>query len=332
MAYASIGGGSPIVKYTQAQSDLLEASLRQRGYSGAKVYFAMRYWHPFTDEALRRMQQDEVTELVIVPLYPHYSVSTSGSSLKVLQEAFLRQPALWGPQSITHTVVPSWYQRPGYIRALSRLILNEVRAFSEDQMRQGLHVLFSAHGVPVSYIEAGDPYKAQIEECVRLIAVDVGVLLRSSPNIAGSRAGQFLSQATAQLLAGPVQATVRYNPKPLEKGQATPATPAINSKVQEIRYHLSFQSRVGPVQWLQPYTDDTLVSLGRDQAVRNLLVVPISFVSEHIETLEEIDMEYRELALESGVTAWEHRPGLHPRPGRPRGELFVSPPQLLQLV
>merc|ERR1712087_323428 len=115
------------------------------------------------------------------------------------------------------------------------------------------HILFSAHGVPASYIEAGDPYKDQIVDCVERIKA------------------------------------------------------LLPSEEEGVKVHLSFQSRVGPVEWLRPYTDDVLPSLG-EQGVKNLVVVPISFVSEHIETLEEIDIEYRELALESGITNWRRAP------------------------
>jgi len=121
-----------------------------------------------------------------------------------------------------------------------------------------LHVLFSAHGVPSSYIEAGDPYQTQIVECVDAIQAELEKML----------------------------------PEP------------------NVQIHLSYQSRVGPIEWLRPYTDDVLPSLGA-LGVRNLVVVPISFVSEHIETLEEIDIEYRELAEESGITNWRRCPALN---------------------
>ncbi len=317
MAYASIGGGSPIVRYTQAQADLIEAAVRGRDeqLSDAKCYFAMRYWNPFTEEVLSRIQSDGVTRLVIVPLYPQYSISTSGSSLKLLEDIFRRKPALWGPDKMQHTVVPSWYQRPGYVRAMSRLVLRELRSFSEEEMKEGLHVLFSAHGVPQSYIAAGDPYQRQIEECVRLVAKDVGYLLRTSPNMYLDKDGRRISDKTAKFLAGQLSDSSNspealYNTARAREGGA--------DQTQQVQFHLSFQSRVGPVQWLRPYTDDTLSTLGKEQGVRNLVVVPVSFVSEHIETLEEIDMEYRELALNSGVKQWRRVPALN------TDELFVK--------
>lgn len=263
-AYDSIGGGSPILQYTQAQADLMTKALKERHGIDASTYIGMRYWYPFTEEALAKIREDGINALVILPLYPQFSISTSGSSLRVLQEEFAKHSDFYGPQRMFHTVIPSWYDRPGYVKSVANLIKKELDSFTPEEIAEGTsasqpipkHVLFSAHGVPASYIEAGDPYKAQIEDCVEKIAA---------------------------LLPGE------------EEG---------------VKVHLSFQSRVGPVEWLRPYTDDVLPSLG-EQGVKNLVVVPISFVSEHIETLEEIDIEYRELALESGITNWRRSPALN---------------------
>ena len=191
---------------------------------------------------------------MILPLYNPFSISTSGSSLRVLQETFARDEATWGADRILHTVVPAWYSRPGYVASVAAQITAELAEFTPSEVGEGgLHVLFSAHGVPQSYIEAGDPYQRQMRECVDLI-------------------GAKLPEGT--------------------------------------QVHLSYQSRVGPVEWLRPYTDDVIPELGA-AGVKNLVVVPISFVSEHIETLEEIDIEYRELAEESGVTRWRRCPALN---------------------
>ena len=266
-AYDSIGGGSPILKFTKEQANLMAKSLRERYGIEAKTYIGMRYWFPFTNEALEQIQQDDINALVILPLYPQFSISTSGSSLRVLQEEFAKKAEIYGPQKMFHTVVPSWYERPGYVKSIANLIQKELDSFSEEELQEGTsetqsipkHVLFSAHGVPASYIEAGDPYKAQIEDCVERIKA------------------------------------------------------LLPSEEEGVKIHLSFQSRVGPVEWLRPYTDDVLPELG-EQGVKNLVVVPISFVSEHIETLEEIDIEYRELALESGITNWRRSPALNTDP------------------
>ncbi len=286
LAYESIGGGSPIVKYTGAQAELIERDLTERGFD-AKCYFAMRYWNPYTEEVLDQMQDDGVNTLVVAPLYPQYSISTSGSSLKLLRDIFLRKPQVWGPEKVLHTVVPAWYYRKGYVRAMARLILSEIASYTAADMEEGVHVLFSAHGVPQSYIVAGDPYQRHVEECVKLIASEVSSQLldeRSRP------AG--IDRETALALSGAFEGAV-----------ATEASVVGSDSTKEVQFHLSFQSRVGPVVWLKPYTETKLVELG-ESGVKNLVVVPVSFVSEHIETLEEIDMEYRELAEENGVSNW----------------------------
>lgn len=254
--YESIGGGSPLREITEQQARALEESLQTKGIQ-AKTYVAMRYWKPFTEEAIEDIKNDGVTSLVVLPLYPQFSVSTSGSSLRLL-ERILKEDAYLS-KHVKHVVIPSWYQRPGYVSAMADLIQGELN--KEDNFKQSdtksVELFFSAHGVPQSYVDEGDPYKVEMEECVQLIMEE---LRRRQVN----------------------------NP-----------------------YTLAYQSRVGPVAWLKPYTDDSIRYLGEQRGVRSLLAIPISFVSEHIETLEEIDMEYKELALESGIKNWGRVPALN---------------------
>ncbi|MEH1901944.1 MAG: ferrochelatase [Nostoc sp.] len=235
--YKQIGGGSPLRQITEAQGEALKEQL---GYLGqeAKIYVGMRYWHPYTEEAIAQITQDNIEHLVILPLYPQFSISTSGSSFRLLEKLWQEDPKL---QPIDYTVIPSWYKEPGYLQAMAELVAQELGQFpNPDQV----HIFFSAHGVPKSYVEeAGDPYQQEIEECAALIMQTL-----NRPNV----------------------------------------------------HTLAYQSRVGPVEWLQPYTEDALKELGA-QGVKDLVVVPISFVSEHIETLQEIDIEYREVAEESGI-------------------------------
>lgn len=245
--YKKIGGGSPLRRITEEQAQALQAQLRQQGHD-ATVYIGMRYWHPFTEEAIAHIKRDQVERLVILPLYPQYSISTSGSSFRLLQQIWDKDPTLEG---IDYTVVPSWYERPGYLQAMAQLIAQQLDRFPHPEQA---HVFFSAHGVPVSYVEeAGDPYQREIEDCTRLIM-------------------QTLNRPNA--------------------------------------YTLAYQSRVGPVEWLKPYTDDALQELATE-GVKDLVVVPISFVSEHIETLEEIDIEYRELAEAAGIENFYRVPALN---------------------
>ncbi|ESR64044.1 Ferrochelatase-1 [Citrus sinensis] len=217
--YAAIGGGSPLRK--------------------------------ITDEQIKR---DRITRLVVLPLYPQFSISTTGSSIRVLQNIFREDAYL---SRLPVSIIRSWYQREGYINSMADLIQKELGKF---QKPEEVMIFFSAHGVPVSYVEkAGDPYRDQMEECIYLIM-------------------QRLK----------------------DRG--------INND-----HTLAYQSRVGPVKWLKPYTDEVLVELGQ-KGVKSLLAIPVSFVSEHIETLEEIDMEYKELALESGIENWGRVPALNCTP------------------
>jgi ferrochelatase len=249
--YRQIGGGSPLRRITEEQAAALRKRLEQMG-EDVRVYVGMRYWHPFTEEAIVRIKRDNIQQLVILPLYPQYSISTSGSSFRLLERLWQEDPSL---EQINHTVVPSWHDRPGYLQAMADLIAQELEKLpNPDQV----HIFFSAHGVPVSYVEeAGDPYQQQIEECTELIM-------------------RTLNRPNA--------------------------------------YTLAYQSRVGPVEWLQPYTEDAIANLAA-QGVRDLLVVPISFVSEHIETLQEIDIEYRELAEEHGIHNFQRVPALNTHQG-----------------
>jgi len=256
-AYESIGGGSPIVSLTSDQGDKLSEELAKIGVD-AKVYIGMRYWYPFTEEAVDKILEDDINRLVILPLYPQYSISTTGSSIRLLDMIMNDDPKQWDPRKIDHTVVPDWFDHPGYVATQAKLISKELAAYgdSPDQVK----VMFSAHGVPESYVAAGDPYKGQIEKCAEMIMQEVN---REHP-------GKF-------------------------------------------DYTLCFQSRVGPVKWLEPYTDDVLNQLG-ESGLKNLVVVPLSFVSEHVETLEEIDQEYREVAEEAGISNFMRVPALNSDP------------------
>lgn len=248
--YQQIGGGSPLLQITEAQAEALGQKLTAMGQQ-AHIYIGMRYWHPFTEEAIAQIKGDRLQRLVILPLYPHFSISTSGSSFRVLEEMWEQDPSL---RQLDYTLIPSWYDHPGYLQAMANLIQQELAKFSQPDQ---VHIFFSAHGVPQSYVdEAGDPYQAEIEACTRLIL-------------------KTLNRPNAHTLA--------------------------------------YQSRVGPVEWLKPYTEDALHKLGQ-AGIKNLLVVPISFVSEHIETLQEIDIEYREIAEAAGITHFQRVPALNTHP------------------
>lgn len=248
--YEKIGGGSPLGRITEEQARALEASLAQRGRD-ARAYVGMRYWRPLIEDALEQARRDAVTRLVVLPLYPQYSISTTGSSLNrmnaIIEQNGYDQFSLW--------VIRDWHDDPGYIGALTETVSEELAKFA-DRDPARTHILFSAHGVPISYIEAGDPYLAQTEETVKLVMERLG----------------------------------SHRP-----------------------HSLSFQSKVGPVKWLRPSTDETIRRLAAER-VDQVLLVPVSFVSEHIETLYELDILYRELAHQLGLAHYRRAPALNCRP------------------
>ena len=162
-AYRSIGGGSPLRRITEQQARELQSALRLLGIE-ATSYVAMRYWHPFTESAVADIKADDVDEVVVLPLYPHFSISTSGSSFRELQRLRQADPVF---AALPIRCIRSYYDDRGYIGAMAGLIAREIQACPDPA---SAHVFFSAHGVPRSYVEeAGDPYQGEIETCARLI-------------------------------------------------------------------------------------------------------------------------------------------------------------------
>lgn len=249
--YAQIGGGSPLRKITDEQAQALETEIRARGLD-ARVYVAMRYWHPFTEEALAEIERDGITRLIVLPLYPQFSISTTGSSLNRMNELVKGN----GLAALRTSVICTWQNDDQYIRALAGMIKEELAKFS-NQSVQGTHIIFSAHSVPVSYVEKyGDPYLRYTEETLRLLMSHIGA---DRPHM------------------------------------------------------LAFQSKVGPVKWLEPSTDTAIRKLAAE-GVSQMLLVPVSFVSEHIETLYELDILYRNVADEVGVKEYRRVPALNCQP------------------
>jgi ferrochelatase len=246
--YEKIGGGSPLRHITDEQARSLEAALATRGIN-ARAYVAMRYWKPYTEEALEQIARDGITHLVVLPLYPQFSISTTGSSLNRLN-VLVSEHGLRLPRT---SVVCSYEDDEGYISALAASVAEELAKFSAPA---NAHILFSAHSVPVSYIKQGDPYLDQTERTVELVMQRLG---------------------------------------------------------KDRPYTLSFQSKVGPVEWLGPATDATIRRLA-NEGVEQLLMVPVSFVSEHSETLYEMDILYGELTKEVGIKQYRRVPTMNCRP------------------
>jgi ferrochelatase len=247
--YEKIGGGSPLRQITEQQAAALSRELEKRGLK-APVYVGMRYWGPFIEDALESIKRDQIDRLIILPLYPQYSISTTGSSLNRLRD-LMNADDYPKPRV---TVIESWQDNPDYISALAETVREQFDHFP-DRNPESTHIVFSAHSVPVRYIEEGDPYLDQTKQTVRLVMEMLG----------------------------------------------------------ENRPHsLSFQSKVGPVKWLQPSTDATIRKLAAS-GVEQVLLVPVSFVSEHIETLFELDILYRDVAAEVGLAHYRRSPALNTR-------------------
>lgn len=239
--YGHIGGKSPLLELTQAQATALETALNaENPADDFKVVIAMRYWHPFAAEAIAELKAFGPDEVTLLPLYPQFSTTTTGSS--VLD---------WEKQArahdfAVHTKTVCCYPTDRvYVAAHTDLLSSYV---SEPNTR----VLFSAHGLPKKVVDGGDPYQWQVEQTVA---------------------------ATVSALGHP-----------------------------DLDFVTCYQSRVGPLEWIGPSTDDEIERAGQEG--KSLVVVPIAFVSEHSETLVELDIEYAELAEKAGVVSYKRVPAL----------------------
>jgi ferrochelatase len=230
-AYSLIGGNSPILKITTEQASALQKELREIG--DIPVYVGMRYWHPFIEESVRRASEEGCKRLIGLSLYPHYSRATTYSAVSVFKKTCIKE-------RLEYLSIESWHDHPLYIEAVVERIKEKI-----DHDKDTL-ILFSAHSLPVKFIDEGDPYLDEIKVTVELV---------------------------------------------MER---------LTKEFGTLPYRVGFQSRSGPVRWLEPSTDEVIVKAS-EEGVKNILVVPISFVSDHIETLYEIDILYRELAAKHGV-------------------------------
>jgi len=244
--YDAIGGHSPIRVLTERQARSLEAALAP--HCDAKCFIAMRYWHPLSAEAAAEVNAWNAQELVLLPLYPQYSFATTSSSLKEWKRVFHRN----GNAPRVYTV-EQFFDHPLYVQSVAEKISLALTHFDEPDRA---HIVFSAHGLPLSLIERGDPYARQVEETVRLV---------------------------------------------MQRGGWKNA------------HTLCYQSKVGRRKWLSPSLVDTIDRLARS-GEKNLLVVPIAFVTEHIETLHEINIEAREQAHHLGVEQFEMMPAVGDSP------------------
>jgi len=235
--YAQMGGKSPILELTQAQAKALE----QRLGDGYKTFIAMRYWNPMTAEVVRQVKEYAPQRIVLLPLYPQFSTTTTGSSF-----------ALWEKEAaLQKLAVPTqrlccYPQEAGFIEAHVALIREQLATMASTP-----RLLFSAHGLPEKIIARGDPYQWQVEQTVASIMQKLG---------------------------------------------------------SELEHQICYQSRVGPLKWIGPSTVEALERAGQEK--KPVLVVPVAFVSEHSETLVELDIEYKHVAEGFGVPEYGRVPAL----------------------
>jgi len=237
--YAKMGGGSPLLPETLKQADALSAALGGLlPEDEIRIWPAMRYWHPFTEDVAEEVKAWGPDETLLLPLYPQFSTTTTGSSLKAWRDAD-------GPETRTICCYPT---EAAFVDSHAALIR---KTWEKAGRPENMRLLFSAHGLPKKIVEAGDPYQWQVEQTAAAVAKQL------------------------------------------------PELPD---------WQICYQSRVGPLEWIGPSTEAAIEQAAVDG--RNILLTPIAFVSEHIETLVELDEEYAELAEENGVDTYVRVPAL----------------------
>ena len=244
--YAAIGGQSPLLANTRAQAGALQQALGDEAW----VTIAMRYWHPRAEAAVADLKARGITRAVLLPLYPHYSRTTTGSSANDFACAY--RAADYQPLT---ALVHHWYDQPDYLAGIVESLRAALAALPNPDPA-ATQVLFSAHGLPQKVMAGGDPYERHIRATYDAVCRDLGW------------------------------------PHPT----------------------LCYQSRVGPLEWLRPYTDDVIRAKAA-AGCRQMLVYPIAFVSDHVETLFELGMTYAQLARAQGIEHYRVVPALnnHPR-------------------
>lgn len=244
--YKLMGGKSPIIEQTQTQATALEESLKNSGEY--KVFFFMRYWKPFIKDVINNISQFNPEQIVLLPLYPQFSTTTTGSGFKYWQDHV----------GTTFANIPikspcCYYDHPKFIKAYADSILD----FYDKAKKLGKpRILFSAHGIPKNRIQQGDPYEFQIGQSVKGIVE--------------------------------------------------------NLSITNIDYAICYQSKVGPLEWLGPSIESEIKRAAIDNVP--IVIVPIAFVSEHSETLVELDMEYKHLADVLGITGYFRVPAITTNP------------------
>jgi ferrochelatase len=247
--YAEIGGKSPIVEKTNQQVAALQKRLdTEYGEGVIPVILAMRYWKPFTEEAMDKVYSLGIKNIIFLPLYAQYSKTNAASSYNEWDRVKERKGVDFNEKRIYY-----YHRNEKYIHALNERIDQALARFATSD---DVYLLFSAHGIPIDLVFEGDAYPVHINETMEAI---------------------------------------------------------MNARNFKHQYSLSYQSKVGPKQWLTPSTEETLKRFGKS-GMKKLLIIPIAFVSDHIETLHELDIELREIAEHEGIEEYYVMEGLNDTP------------------
>jgi len=239
--YSKIGGRSPILTETEKQAKALNLVLGQEG--SYRVFIAMRYWHPFAEECLKEVIDYNPEQVILVPLYPQFSTTTTESFLRVWKCVTEKKGF-----DVGTTAICCYPRQEGFIKTISGLLQASLQKTSSAPNNR--KILFSAHGIPKKFVVDGDPYESHVNLTVDAILQDLDM--------------------------------------------------------PDLDYTVCYQSRVGPVEWLRPYTDEVIIKAARKG--QTIIVVPVAFVSEHSETLVELDIEYRDLAIRHGAAGYVRIP------------------------
>lgn len=238
--YKSIGGGSPILALTKQQGESLELELNGLKKEEYKVFVSMRYWHPFSEEVVKKLEDYNPDEILLLPLYPQFSTTTTESSLQDFYKSISNSKL----KDVNTRAVCCFYTDDSFIQAHVSLIKETIK--KEKIKTKETVILFSAHGLPISVIEKGDPYEEHVKKTVALVVESLNV--------------------------------------------------------ENLNYEICYQSKVGPKKWLSPSTENKIIEIGKQR--KAVMIIPVSFVSEHSETLAELDKEYREIATKNGVKGY----------------------------
>ncbi len=239
--YKEIGNKSPILELTQDQAKSLENNLLKKG--NYKCFVVMRCWHPRASDVIKKVREYNPEEIILLPLYPQYSASTSGSSINEWGDLCKKENYYVKTKTIC-----CYPTENNFIASHISLIKKTLKVIKDNNFK----LIFSAHGLPRSKIKKGDPYQWQVEETVKKIMS--------------------------------------------------------NLENENLDYVISYQSRVGPLKWIKPSTDEIIIKYSKEK--KGIVIVPIAFVSEHSETLVELDIKYKKLAEKNGCGFYKRVPTL----------------------